>query len=113
MTYFSNPARFAVPMSLLMILAACGGDDDSSTSPPDNGGGGGGAPSAPVGVAVVAGDTDSTEVQNTISWVQDPDAASFTVYWSNTAGVTESSSVVVPAAAGARYFVHSDVDVLA
>ncbi|MCH5374720.1 MAG: hypothetical protein JJ992_12160, partial [Planctomycetes bacterium] len=98
---------------LLMILAACGGDDDSSTSPPDNGGGGGGALSAPVGVAVVAGDTDSTEVQNTISWAQDPDAVSYTVYWSNTAGVTESSSVVVPAAAGARYVVHSDVDVLA
>jgi hypothetical protein len=98
----------------LLLLAACGGSGDSSFTPPaDGGGGGGGAPGTPVGVLVVAGDTDSTEVQNTISWLAVADATSYTVYWANASGVTDASSVVVPAAQGARYVVHSDVDVLA
>jgi photosystem II stability/assembly factor-like uncharacterized protein len=110
----SGFSRHLVSLPLL-LFAACGGDGDSSFTPPDdNGGGGGGAaPGAPAGVQVVAGDTDGTEVQNTISWVLDPDATSYTVYWANASGVTDASSVVVPAAAGARYVIHSDVDVLA
>lgn len=107
-------ARHVTQVTFLLALAACGSDSDSSTPPPDNGGGGGGtAPSAPIGVLVVAGDTDGTEVQNTVSWLANPDATSYTVYWANASGVTDASSVVVPAAEGARYVVHSDVDVLA
>ena len=117
MTTFKHfhPARYLGQVSVLLLLAACGNDGDSVTSLPDPGGGGGGGavPGAPVGVLVVAGDTDATEVQNTVSWIADPDATSYTVYWANAAGVTENSSTVVPAAEGTRYVVHSDVDVLA
>ncbi len=37
----------------------------------------------------------------------------YTLYWDNAPGVTENSSVVVPAAEGSRYITHSGVDVLA
>lgn len=109
---YTGTASYLVSVQLALFLAACGSDGDSNTPPPDNGGGGV-VPSAPVGVVVVAGDTDGTEVQNTITWELVADATSYTVYWSNAAGVTDASSVVVPAAEGMRYLVHSDVDVLA
>lgn len=116
MTTFQHSgfSRYVLPLSLL-LLGACGGSSDSSFTPPaDGGGAGGGAvPGTPAGVLVVAGDTDSTEVQNTISWLAVNDATSYTVYWANASGVTENSSTVVPAAEGTRYVVHSDVDVLA
>lgn len=110
----SDTARYLVALLPVVLFAACGSDGDSFTPPPDDGGGGGGtAPSAPVGVVVVAGDTDGTELQNTVTWELVADATSYTVYWANAAGVTDASSVVVPAAEGVRYVVHSDVDVLA
>lgn len=77
------------------------GDDDGDTS------------GAPQGVLVVSGDGDSTEVQNTISWSLNPDATDYSVYWDNAPGVTEDSSVVVPAVDTTRYVVHSDADVVA
>lgn len=109
----SDPIRHLAVTMLLALLAACGSSGDSTFTPDPGGGGGGGAPGAPVGVLVVAGDTDGTEVQNTVSWLLDPDAASYTVYWANAPGVTTNSSVVVPSAQGARYVIHSDVDVVA
>lgn len=109
----------------LFILASCS-DSDSPPVPADviddgtDGGSGGGsgndtgdAVGAPQGVLVVSGDGDSTDVQNTISWLLDEDGADYTVYWDNAPGVTDASSIVAPAAEGFRYVVHSGVEVLA
>ena len=97
--------KFIVPISLVGMLAACSSDDsvvsvfDPSVAPPN--------------VQVVAGDGGSTEVSNTISWTQVDGASDYVVYWSNVPGVTYGSSVVVPAADGLNYDVHSDRDELA
>ena len=93
------------------ILSACSSSSDPAvadqTNPP------GSQPDAPASVFVVSGDDDSSEVRNTISWALDPDATDYTVYWDNAPGVTDASSVVVPAQQGTRHVVHSDVDVVA
>ena len=97
--------KFIVPISLIGVLAACSSDD--SVVPVFD-------PSvAPQNVQVVAGDGGSTEVSNTISWTAVSGASDYVVYWSNVPGVTDSSSVVVPADDGLNYVVHSDSDVLA
>jgi len=114
----TNKSRRNFPKSLLaiglvLILPACNSSSDS-LAPPDNPVNPPGTPpDSPANVQVVAGDDDSSEVQNTISWALDPDATSYTVYWDNAPGVTDASSVVVPAAQGTRYVIHSDVDVIA
>ena len=61
---------------------------------------------------VVAGDGDSSEIQNTISWALDANVTDYTVYWDNAPGVTVNSSVVVPTVQGTRHVVHSGADVL-
>jgi photosystem II stability/assembly factor-like uncharacterized protein len=109
----------------LFVLASCG-DSSDPPAPADiiddgsddgSGGGSGDDPgdtsNAPQGVFVVSGDGDGTEVQNTISWELDPDATEYTVYWDNVPGVTDASSVVVPAFEGSRYVVHAGAEVLA
>jgi hypothetical protein len=88
-----------------------GGSDDGSGD--SSGGDTGDTAGAPQGVMVVSGDGDGSEPQNTISWELDPDATDYTVYWDNAPGVTETSSVVVPAAEGSRYVVHSGAELLA
>lgn len=103
---------FAI-LAASLSLGACGGSSGSSggiTPPPVDPAD---PPDAPQNVQVVAGDGYDSEVSNTISWTADPDVTSYTVYWSNVPGVTESSSVLVPSAAGLRYAIHSDVDVIA
>jgi len=107
-----NPQQLLLTIGLALILSACGNNNgdfasDDSAGPP------GTPPAAPVNVHVVSGDDDSSEVQNTISWALDPEATSYTVYWDNAPGVTDTSSVVVPRAQGTRYVIHSDVDVVA
>jgi photosystem II stability/assembly factor-like uncharacterized protein len=108
----SNPLKLLFTIGLVLILPACSssGDDLSQGVPANNSGT---PPAVPVNVHVVAADDDSGEVQNTISWTLDPDATSYTVYWDNAPGVSNASSVVVPAAQGTRYVIHSDVDVVA
>lgn len=96
---------------LIILLAACSSSGNSVTTNP--GGGSGTAPAAPQGVQVVSGDSDSVNLQNTVSWTLDPNATSYTVYWANAPGVTESSSALVPSVAGSRYVIHSGVDVMA
>ena len=97
--------KFIVPISLIGILAACSSDD--SVVPVFD-------PSvAPQNVQVVAGDGNSTEVRNTISWTAVPGASDYVVYWSNVEGVTDASSVVEPTATGLYFSVHSGIDVLA
>jgi len=111
----SDFAKLLVAAGLVLLQTACGGSSDSSfvppvnppVNPPAN------PPAAPQFVQVVSGDGDSSEIQNTISWTLDANATDYTVYWDNVPGVTDASSVVVPAASGARYVIHSDVDVLA
>ena len=110
----SDFAKLFVAVGLVLLQTSCGGGSDSfippvnpPVIPPAN------PPAAPLFVQVVAGDSDSSEVRNTISWTLDPNVADYTVYWDNVPGVTNTSSVVVPAASGNRYVVHSDVDVLA
>ena len=101
-------AKFST-FSLILTLAACGGSNSSSLpsiSLPN-------PPAAPVNVQVVSGDSDSDEVENTISWTLDPTATSYTVYWDNAPGVTDGSSQLTPAAQGLRYATHSGVDVIA
>lgn len=110
----SKPLKFLLTIGLTLILPACGGSSGDPLIPPaDPDGDATPAPSVPQNVQVVAGDGDSSEVQNAVSWTVDPDATDYTVYWDNAAGVTESSSVVVPALEGTGLIVHSDVDVLA
>ncbi|MDX2412647.1 MAG: hypothetical protein QNK16_10010 [Woeseiaceae bacterium] len=107
--YINLSTRFAA-VSLTFILAACG-SSGSSTSPvvvpPSS------PAAAPLNVQVVSGDGNGSEIENTISWTLDSAATDYAVYWDNVPGVTASSSVVVPAAAGSRYVTHSGVDVLA
>ena len=88
--------------SLLLVLAGC---DGSSSSPILS--------LSPQNVQVVAGDGNSSEVQNTISWTLDTDATDYTVFWDTVPGVTENSSVVVPTIQGTRYVVHSGAGVIA
>jgi len=116
----SEFTRFFLLACSIFLLVSCS-DSSDPTAPADvidDGSGGdpgdepGNASNVPQGVLVVSGDSDSSEVQNTISWELDPDATSYTVYWDNVSGVTESSSVVVPAAEGSRYVVHSGADVV-
>lgn len=110
-----NPRRRMVATATLYIgmvvgFAACGGSSSggSITVPPPQP-----PPSAPLGIQVVAGDADSSDLQDTISWFPDPAATDYIVYWSNTPGVTVASNVLVPSAQGTRYAIHSDVDVVA
>ena len=88
-------------------LGACGGNDGPSFAPPPS------PPDAPLGVQVVAGDGNSTDVQNTISWALDPEVTDYSVFWSNTPGVTTGSAELVPSVSGTRSAIHSGVDVVA
>ena len=92
-------------------LAACGesSSSGSATTPPPTPP----PPDVPLGIQVVAGDGNNSDLQNTISWTLDPAVTDYSVYWSNTPGVTASSNVLVPSAQGTRYAIHSDVDVVA
>ena len=107
--------RLAMLAGALLALSACSSSNNESNFSQDNPPPGNQAnpPAAPVSVMVVAGDDDSGDVQNTISWALDANATDYTVFWSNASGVTENSSVVVPTLSGARYVVHSGVDVVA
>lgn len=111
----SDVTKLLVAAGLVLLQTSCGGGSGDSlvpaANPPVNPPAG--PPGTPEFAQVVAGDSDSGEVQNTISWTLDPDVTEYTVFWDNVAGVTESSSEVVPAVSGNRYVVHSDVDVLA
>lgn len=122
----SELSRLLLLACSLCLLASCSDSSDTPVpadvvddgSDDSSGGGSGGDDSgdtsgAPQGVLVVAGDGDSTEVQNTVSWALNPDATDYTVYWDNAPGVTEASSAVVPVAEGLRYVVHSGADVVA
>ena len=114
-----NILKFFVAFSLILMLTACDNSNDGvaivvdpnpappPVVPPVT------PPAGPQNVQVVSGDGDSSEVQNTISWTLDPTATDYVVFVSNTSGVTESSSVVVPSAKGFNYVTHSGVDVLA
>jgi photosystem II stability/assembly factor-like uncharacterized protein len=111
----------------LFLFAACSGSSNGSNfaeiledpppgdPPPDDPppAGGDNPPETPVAVTVIAGDDDSGDVQNTISWALDPDVTEYTVFWSNAPGVTENSSILVPTFAGTRYNIHSGADVVA
>jgi photosystem II stability/assembly factor-like uncharacterized protein len=89
----------------MAFLTACSDSGDSIAFNPSV---------APQNVQVVAGDSNSGQVQNTISWTLDPTATGdYVVYVGNTPGVTESSSVVIPAANGFNYVTHSGIDVVA
>ena len=109
--------RQCAAAAMILTLTACGGDSGSSSRPsvvvppvvppPAD------VPAVPQGVQVVAGDSNSTEIENTISWPLDPEATDYTVYWDTVPGVTENSSQLVPATQGLRYVTHSGVEVVA
>ncbi len=102
-----NISKYFLTFGLALVLAACSSSSNNSNAPPLN------PAAAPLNVQVVSGDGNGSEVENTVSWTLDPAATSYTLYWDNVPGVTENSSVVVPAAAGSRYISHSGIDVLA
>ena len=110
---YHDRSRFFLLAGCLLVLAACSNSSGSIASqnnpPPAQNN----PPAAPTTVMVVAGAEDNGDIQNTISWALDPNATSYTVYWSNAPGVTDASSVVVPTFSGTRYVVHSGVDVVA
>ena len=111
--HFDRTPIFLLAGSLL-VLAACSSSNNSGSSPDDPPpANGGNPPAAPAAVVVVAGDDEGGDIQNTISWALDADATDYTVFWSNAPGVTENSSVLVPAFSGTRYATHSDGDVVA
>jgi hypothetical protein len=91
---------------MIATLAAC--SDDGIVGPvfdPDV---------PPQNVQVVSGDSNTTDVMNTISWTRDPAATDYVVYFSDTpGGVTDSSSQVVPVVSGSDFVTHSGTDVVA
>lgn len=97
----------SLAVGLSLLLAACGGS--SSGSP----GLGIEPPSAPVNVQVVAGDGDSTALQNTLSWTRDPTVSAYRVYWATAPGVNTASGVLTPSVQPARSLTHSGADVVA
>jgi len=100
-----NIMKYFVSFSIIATLAAC--SDDDITGPvfdPDV---------PPQNVQVVSGDSNSTEVKNTISWTEDPTATDYVVYFSYTPGVTDSSSEVVPTVSGSNFVTHSGTEVVA
>jgi hypothetical protein len=97
--------KYFVSFSMIATLAAC--SDDGIVGPVFN------PDVPPQNVQVVSGDSNTTDVQNTISWTKDPTATDYVVYVSNTTGVTDSSSQVVPAASGSNFVTHSGTDVVA
>lgn len=97
--------KYFVSFSMIATLAAC--SDDGIVGPVFN------PDVPPQNVQVVSGDSNTTDVQNTISWTKDSTATDYVVYVSNTPGVTDSSSQVVPAASGSNYVTHSGTDVVA
>ena len=107
MLYKKNTSilKYFALVSVITALAACSDDDvagpvfDPDVPPQD--------------VQVVAGDGNSTlEVQNTISWSDDPAATDHVVFWDNVTGVDENSGTIdVPD--GFNYVVHSGPDVTA
>ena len=109
-----DTARNLAVATCALVLAACGSSSGDSIFPPVNPPviPPANPPADPVLVQVVAGDGDSSDIQNTISWSLDTSVTNYTVYWDNAPGVTENSSVVVPTFSGTRYVVHSGVDVL-
>ena len=109
-TKYINFLQYFAATSLLLLLTACSSSSSGSSPPvipPPV------VTDPPVNVQVVSGDGNGTEIENTISWTLDPAATGYTVYWDNAPGVTEASSVVIPAAQGIRYVTHSGVDVVA
>jgi len=97
--------KYFVSFSMIATLAAC--SDDGIVGPVFN------PDVPPQNVQVVSGDSNTTDVQNTISWTKDPAATDYVVYVSNTPGVTNSSSQVVPAVSGSNFVTHSGTDVVA
>jgi photosystem II stability/assembly factor-like uncharacterized protein len=98
--------KFIATFGLMVLLTACSSNSgDSIAFNPAV---------APQNVQVVASDSNSGQVQNTISWTRDTTATDdYVVYVSNTPGVTDTSDVVIPAAKGYTYITHSGVDVSA
>jgi photosystem II stability/assembly factor-like uncharacterized protein len=97
--------KYFVSFLMIATLAAC--SDDGIVAPvfdPDV---------PPQNVQVVSGDSNSTDVQNTISWTRDPAATDYVIYVSNTPGVTDSSSKVAPTVSGSDFVTHSGTDVVA
>lgn len=93
--------KYFALFSVIASLAACSDDDGGPVFDPDV---------PPQNVQVVAGDSNSTEVQNTISWTDDPAATDHVVYWNTTADVDENSGIIdVPD--GRNYAVHTGIDV--
>jgi photosystem II stability/assembly factor-like uncharacterized protein len=105
----ARTAHTVAVCALTGIIAACGSsssDGPAFNPPPPTAG-------TPDYVQVVAGDGDGSDIQNTISWALDPVATDYTVYWANTPGVTDTSSILAPTFQGTRYVVHSGIDVVA
>lgn len=90
-----------------LLIAACGSSSSSGPTLSPS------LPLSPVNVQIVAGDGDSTAVQNTISWTLDPRATEYRVYWATAPGVSTSSSVLTPAVQPGRSVTHTGVDVVA
>jgi len=86
-----NILKVFAAFSLVVILTACHSSNNNPNLPIFD------LTVAPQNVKVVAGDGNSSAVQNTISWTLDPAATDYVVYVGNAAGVDENSSVVIPA----------------
>ncbi len=106
MTY-SKLLTASLAIGLSALLVACGGSGASGPTL------GTALPATPVNVRVVAGDGDSTEVQNTISWTLDPSTPEYRVYWATAPGVSTASGVLTPSVQPARSVTHTGADVVA
>ena len=105
---FRNLRAACLTLGASCLLAACGGSSSSAPAP----GPAPAPPSAPVDVQVVAGDGDSTAIQNTISWSLDPRATEYRVYWGTAAGVSTANSILTPPLPPGRSVTHTGVDVV-
>ena len=102
----THDVPYLLVFGLLGLLTACGGGGSGDSGPVFN------PDMPPQKVQVVAGDGFTSDVGNTISWIRDPTATEYRVYWDTQPGVTTSSSVVVPADKDLNYIVHSGVEVV-
>ncbi len=88
--------RFLALAAIATVMISCGGGSGGGASSGDSG------PTAPTGFVATAGNGHVS-----IAWTEDPDAASYNIYWSTSPGVTPSNGTKISNAVSP--YTHTDL----